>query len=83
MQCPKCGGIESKCKDSRYKDHTVYRRRECLACGARFSTMEVSLESFQSMNLTSQGTLDAISEIFRKLQRVKVEAQKIVNILNE
>ncbi len=30
--------------DSRPKDGTVYRRRECLNCGARWSTTEAPIE---------------------------------------
>ncbi len=42
MECPSCGYSESKVIDSRpYKDnHEIKRRRECLACGFRFSTYE-------------------------------------------
>ena len=40
MKCPYCGGLESKVIDSRSLDEGVRRRRECLACGARFTTYE-------------------------------------------
>jgi transcriptional repressor NrdR len=42
MQCPTCGSIDDKVVDSRpSSDHTVIRRRrECLACHARFTTFE-------------------------------------------
>jgi transcriptional repressor NrdR len=42
MKCPACGDIDDRVIDSRLgKDNTVIRRRrECLACGKRFTTYE-------------------------------------------
>ena len=42
MRCPKCGVFEDKVIDSREaKDGTnVRRRRQCVACGFRFTTYE-------------------------------------------
>ena len=42
MRCPKCGGQEDKVVDSRASREgaTIRRRRECIACGHRFTTYE-------------------------------------------
>ena len=42
MKCPYCGDEESKVIDSRPADEnaSIRRRRECLACGKRFTTYE-------------------------------------------
>ena len=42
MRCLFCGNLESKVIDSRSADDgtTIRRRRECLACGKRFTTYE-------------------------------------------
>ena len=42
MKCPYCGYSESKVIDSRPADEnaSIRRRRECLACGKRFTTYE-------------------------------------------
>jgi transcriptional repressor NrdR len=42
MRCPKCGGQEDKVVDSRgsREGATIRRRRECTACGHRFTTYE-------------------------------------------
>ena len=42
MKCPFCGYTESKVIDSRPAEEgaTIRRRRECLACGKRFTTYE-------------------------------------------
>ncbi|HEY3315570.1 MAG TPA: transcriptional regulator NrdR [Bacillota bacterium] len=42
MRCPYCGEPESKVLDSRPTEEgaAIRRRRECLACGRRFTTYE-------------------------------------------
>lgn len=43
MKCPFCGFADSKVIDSRPTEEgaTIRRRRECLACGKRFTTYEI------------------------------------------
>lgn len=46
MLCPFCRGGETKVVDSRgSQDFVIRRRRECLACGRRFTTYEKIEES--------------------------------------
>lgn len=40
MHCPKCGYEDSKVVESRDTGDAVRRRRECLKCGARYTTYE-------------------------------------------
>jgi transcriptional repressor NrdR len=40
MHCPKCGSEDSKVIESRDTGEAVRRRRECLNCGARWTTYE-------------------------------------------
>ncbi len=40
MNCPFCDNPESKVTDSRPDEAGIRRRRECLACGRRFTTIE-------------------------------------------
>lgn len=40
MKCPYCNFPDSKVIDSRPKDNKIKRRRECINCGARFTTFE-------------------------------------------
>ncbi len=47
MRCPSCGNDESKVVDSRSVGDGIRRRRQCLKCGARFTTSE----RLQSKNL--------------------------------
>jgi len=48
VKCPFCSSLDNKVIDSRLsKDHNVIRRRrECLACGKRFTTYERIEEIF-------------------------------------
>lgn len=44
MKCPNCGHIEDRVLDTRVqKEGDIRRRRECLNCKARFSTVETIL----------------------------------------
>ena len=42
MRCPSCASVDDKVVDSRLADEgaAIRRRRECLACGRRFTTFE-------------------------------------------
>ncbi len=40
MNCPFCGRDETKVTDSRPESDGIRRRRECLGCGRRFTTLE-------------------------------------------
>ena len=40
MRCPHCGDPDSRVTDSRDNGTEIRRRRECAACGARFTTYE-------------------------------------------
>lgn len=48
MKCPKCNG-NTKVTDSRCEDDCVNRRRVCLECGYRFSTIEVDRDWYDNM----------------------------------
>ncbi|MDR3317174.1 MAG: transcriptional regulator NrdR [Puniceicoccales bacterium] len=44
MLCPKCQHEDTRVLDTRAADvHSVRRRRQCAACGLRFSTLERSV----------------------------------------
>ena len=40
MHCPYCSSADTKVTDSRDTEGGIRRRRECLQCGQRFTTME-------------------------------------------
>ncbi|MBA4180270.1 MAG: transcriptional repressor NrdR [Anaerolinea sp.] len=48
MRCPFCHFRDSKVTDSRANDDGIRRRRQCIACGERFTTVEtVQLSTVQ------------------------------------
>ncbi|WP_374032309.1 hypothetical protein [Bdellovibrio bacteriovorus] len=47
MKCPFCGHADDRVLDTRVqKDGSIRRRRECLECKARFSTVETIMLAF-------------------------------------
>ena len=42
MRCPFCGNEDTQVRDSRPTEEasSIRRRRQCLACGGRFTTFE-------------------------------------------
>ena len=57
MKCPYCGYKESKVVDSRPAEEgsSIRRRRECLACGKRFTTYE-TVESLPMVVIKKDGS---------------------------
>jgi transcriptional repressor NrdR len=51
MTCPYCAGF-TKVIDSRPDEDSVYRRRECLSCKKRFSTIEIDWQIY--VNITKE-----------------------------
>ena len=43
-KCPACGKMKSKIVDTRMENGYRKRRRECLCCWARWSTIEVRMK---------------------------------------
>jgi transcriptional repressor NrdR len=60
MRCPFCSCLEDKVVDSRPTDEglTIRRRRECVQCGARFTTYE-KIETVPLMVVKKDGTRQA------------------------
>ncbi len=56
MRCPYCKHLDSRVIDSRGADdgNSIRRRRECMACGRRFTTYEV-VEKTPLMVIKSDG----------------------------
>ena len=62
MRCPYCHGMEDRVVDSRtsQEGRAVRRRRECLACGKRFTTYE-SIEERQLLITKRDGSSEPYS----------------------
>ena len=57
MRCPFCGNMDNKVVDSRVSDDgaSIRRRRECTACGKRYTTYE-KVESTPILVIKNNGT---------------------------
>ena len=62
MRCPRCGEPEDKVIDTRTVENNsvIRRRRECLGCGHRFTTVE-RLEGIQLMVIKKDGSRQPFS----------------------
>ncbi len=70
MKCPYCGHSDDRVLDTRVqKDGSIRRRRECLECKARFSTVETLMLNFP-MIIKKDGRREPFSKekIFKGLQ---------------
>ena len=90
MRCPSCGCPESKVVDSRPSDDgsSIRRRRECTACGKRFSTYE-RIENFMIMVVKKDNTREPYDRtkvergILNACHKRPVSAEQITGLLDE
>lgn len=86
MKCPHCSYEDSKVIDSRPVDEnsSIKRRRECLSCGARFTTFEI-IETIQPMVVKKDGSREYFDKtkltngIIKACQKRPVNAMQIAN----
>ena len=71
MRCPYCDSLQDKVVDSRSskEGNAIRRRRECLACGRRFTTYEY-IEDMPITVIKSDGRREPFdrNKLFAKLQ---------------
>ncbi len=85
MICPYCKFPDSKVVDSRPKDDRIKRRRECIKCGARFTTFE-TVEKPMLMVEKRSGSYEPfdrnklIAGIFNAIKKRPVTIDKVEKI---
>ncbi len=89
MRCPFCGHDETQVKDSRPSDdnNTIRRRRQCPACGARFTTFErVQLRDLMVIKKDDSRVIFEREKLLRSIgvscRKRPVKAQQIELISN-
>jgi len=90
MKCPYCGNIESKVSDSRSveESNSIRRRRECLACGKRFTTFE-TVETTPILVIKNDGSRQIFDSnklkrgIIRACEKRPVSMAQINGIVDE
>jgi transcriptional repressor NrdR len=83
--CPSCGNRDTQVKDSRpAKDGSQIRRRRryCVRCELRWSTLEVREEILKAINIRKQlaASTDLLNRFiieFNAIRRAAKEAEKI------
>lgn len=89
MRCPFCGHDEDKVIDSRPSDEgsAIRRRRECISCGARFTTYE-KVENLPLLVIKKDGTREPfdreklISGLMKSCQKRPVSTLQIEGLVN-
>ena len=89
MRCPSCDNPDSKVLESRDLDqvNAIRRRRECLACGHRFTTYE-RIETNYLMVIKKSGDRELFnrdklaSGIYKAFEKRPVPAAKIEELIN-
>lgn len=87
MRCPKCNYYETKVIDSRQTDDgfKIRRRRECIACGQRFTTYE-KIEEMQLVVIKRDGSRQEynkdkiINGLIRACNKRKIPLKRIEQI---
>jgi transcriptional repressor NrdR len=87
MKCPYCANLESKVVDSRPADEgaSIRRRRECLACGKRFTTYE-TMESLPLVVIKKDGSRQSFDKdkvlrgMIRACEKRPVAMEQLVKI---
>ena len=90
MRCLFCGNLESKVIDSRSADDgtTIRRRRECLACGKRFTTYE-KIETIPIVVIKRNGMRETFNRdkvlngILRACEKRPVTLKEIDNLIDD
>ena len=88
MKCPFCGEDSTKVIDSRHTEdgHAIRRRRECDACGKRFTTYE-KIEQMILMVIKKDGSREAFDRnkimngIIKACEKRPVSIASIENIV--
>lgn len=90
MNCPFCSHYESKVVDSRPTDEgqSIRRRRECIACGRRFTTYE-KVEEIPLIVIKKSGNREPFNRnkilkgVIKSCEKRPVALKDIENIVNE
>lgn len=70
MNCQKCGG-KGDVVDSRPGPEDVWRRRQCRACGRRWTTVECANPSDAVIMAVIDGLVDSVREITDAMATLK------------
>ena len=76
MRCPRCGSYQLIVANSRPSDDQVRRRRECLDCKKRFSTLEVSLTEYTDLKQQAAELVTLCKEFEERAAWLRIKYDK-------
>jgi len=85
LKCPYCGSADSKTLETRDSpDNTTRRRKECIACGKRFTTYEY-VETVELMVRKKDGKLERfdVNKTIRGVQKACEKRPVTMDQINE
>ena len=83
MTCPECGE-KTKVIDSRSHEDSKNRRRECVVCRYRFSTVEIDADYYETLKPTNKREiLNRLDDCYKEFIVQMQKALKISNIKND
>ncbi|MFA5536934.1 MAG: transcriptional regulator NrdR [Bacillota bacterium] len=90
MKCPFCEHLDSRVQDSRPAEEgaTIRRRRECLACGRRFTTYE-KVEALPLIVVKKNGQREVFDSdkllmgVIKACEKRPVEMAKLEKMVND
>ena len=82
MYCPFCGHVETKVTDSRLaaEGQQIRRRRECLACGERFTTFETAELVMEELRHLDEVAYVRFASVYRSFQDVEAFHDEIARL---
>lgn len=80
MNCPACYG-NTRVLDSRPEDEIVRRRRECMVCKQRFSTVEIDFKMYRQIKNASIASVSSISSIQQKVSETMDKIKNSVDAI--
>lgn len=82
MTCAICGG-KTKVIDSRSNEDSKRRRRECLECNYRFSTVEIDADYYEDLKPTNnQEIIERLDVCCKEFMTLACNVLKINNFNN-
>src|SRR5437016_8648867 len=81
MRCPYCGSAQNKVVDSREAGNAIRRRRECEACGERFTTYE-RVDALRMYVIKRDGRLERFDreKLLRGLERAAAAGNRPIEL---
>jgi transcriptional regulator NrdR family protein len=69
--CPHCGSDRTYVKDVQQDDKGIRRRRECNACGWRYTTVEVPLDELTRLQYADRDYKELLGRVSKSIESMR------------